>query len=130
MYRFTVALLLLIASAPVSWAQRVSVWKSQDGAILKVLSINSATGNFSGVFISAPTGPCPAVPYDLAGRVLPGHQVVFQTSRTGKSDCAVTVVWSGRAVSPGIAATTWIARYVAPNGSVVKKQGTEVFHRL
>ena len=130
MYRFTVALVLLIASATVSWAQGFSLWKSQNGAILKVLSIDSATGNFSGVFISSPTGQCPAVPYDLAGRVGRGHQVVFQTSRTGTSDCAVTTVWSGRAVSPGTVATRWIARYVAPNGHVVRKRGTEVFQRL
>jgi hypothetical protein len=138
MCRFTVALVLLIASAAVSWAQspfggvswvNPSIWKSQQGAILKVLSIDSATGNFRGVFISSPTGPCPAVNYDLAGRVQ-GHQVVFQTSRTWTSDCAVTAVWSGRAVSPGTVTTRWVARLVGPNGQPVTRRGTEVFQRI
>lgn len=130
MYRIIVALGLLFASAGASWAQDVSVWKSQGGAILKLLRIDSATGNFSGVFISAPTGECPAVPYDLAGRMGRGDRVVFQTSRTGTSYCAVTTVWYGRTVGPGTVATRWIANYVAPNGHVRRKRGTEVFHRL
>jgi hypothetical protein len=99
--------------------------------VLKVLSIDPATGNFSGIFISSPTGPCPAVPYDLAGRVrLPQRQVVFQTSRTWTSDCGGTVLWSGRAISPGAAAVTWTARSVGPNGHVITRRGTEIFKRI
>ena len=94
MYRLIVALGLVIASTAASSAQGFSIWKSERGAILKVLRIDSATGNFSGIFISSPTGPCPAVPYDLAGRVrLPQRHVVFTTSRTWTSDCGGP--WSG-----------------------------------
>jgi hypothetical protein len=152
MYRFIVALGLVFASTAASSAQGTfpsifqaqgllpsilqaqgvlpSIWQSERGAILKVLSIDSATGNFSGIFLSDPTGTCPRVPYDLVGRVLRGHQVVFQTSRTWTSDCAVTAVWSGRAVSQGTIATRWIARYIAPNGRVARTRGTETFKRI
>jgi hypothetical protein len=131
MYRVTAALFLLIASVAASSAQGLSpsVWKSQQGALLKVLRVDSATGNFGGVFLSNPTGPCPAVPYDLAGRVR-GPRLVFQTSRTWTSDCRVTADWSGRFVSPTTVATRWIATQVAPNGRVVRVRGTEVFQRI
>lgn len=130
MYRFIVALGLVIASTAASSAQ-VSVWRSDRGAILKVLSIDSATGNFSGIFISSPTGPCPGVPYDLAGRVRqPQRHVVFTTSRTWTSDCGGTVVWSGRAISPAGATVTWTSRSVGPNGQVVRRRGTEIFKRI
>jgi hypothetical protein len=46
----------------------LSVWQSQRGALLKVLAVDPATGNFTGAFISGPAGTCPGVPYDLAGR--------------------------------------------------------------
>ena len=133
MYRFTVALVLVIASATASSAQnwRPTIWQSERGAILKVLSIDSATGNFSGVFISSPTDPCPAVLYDLAGRVrLPQRHVVFRTSRTWTSDCGGTVVWFGRAIGPGTAAVTWTARSVGPNGQVIRIRGAEIFKRI
>jgi len=133
MYRFTVALVLVIASATASWAQgsRPSLWQSERGAILKVLNIDPATGNFSGVFITSPTGPCPAVPYDLAGRVqLPQRRVTFTTSRTWTSDCGGTVVWSGRAIGQGAAAVTWTATTVGPNGRPVTTRGTEIFKRI
>ena len=96
MYRMLAASLFLVASTAASCAQGLapSVWKGQQGAILKVLNADSATGNFSGVFISGPSGPCPGVPYDLAGRIR-GPRAVFQTSRTWTSDCSVTAVWSG-----------------------------------
>ena len=129
MYRVTVAFVLLIASTAAAWAQGPSIWKSQQGAILKVLSIDSATGNFSGIFISSPTGPCAGVVYSLAGRQR-GPQFVFQTSNTVSSDCALTVVWSGRTDSQGTLATRWVVKSAAPNGPPVKKRGTEVFQRL
>jgi hypothetical protein len=101
MYRFSVALALVLASATASWAQtaRPSLWQSERGAILKVLNIDPATGNFSGIFITSPTGQCPAVLYDLAGHIrLPQRQVTFTTSPRWTSDCAPTVVWSGHAL--------------------------------
>jgi hypothetical protein len=135
MYRFAIALALVIASTAASLAQgslpSPSLWQSERGAILKVLNIDPATGNFSGVFISSPTGPCPAVPYDLAGRVrLPQRHVVFTTSRTWTSDCGGTVVWSGHAIGQGAAAVTWTARTVGPNGRPVTTRGTEIFKRI
>jgi hypothetical protein len=66
----------------------------------------------------------------LAGRVYAGHHVTFQTSRTWTSDCAVTMVWSGRGVSPGTVATSWVGRYVAPNGQVLRIRGSEIFKRM
>jgi hypothetical protein len=71
MFRIIAALFLLLASAAASSAQGLfpSVWQSQRGALLKILAVDPATGNFTGVFISGPAGTCPGVPYDLAGRV-------------------------------------------------------------
>src|SRR5215510_10256403 len=70
MRRTIVAFALLLASAATASAQGLfpSVWQTQRGGLLKVLSVDPA-GNFSGVFISSPTGPCPGVPYNLVGRV-------------------------------------------------------------
>ena len=135
MYRFTVALGLVIASTAASSAQgslpSPSLWQSERGAILKVLRIDPATGSFSGIFISSPTGPCPAVPFDLAGRVqLPQRRVAFTTSRTWTSDCGGTVVWYGRAIGKGAAAVRWTARTVGPNGRVATTRGTEIFKRI
>ena len=135
MHRFTIALGLVIASTAASLAQgplpRPSIWQSERGAILKVLNIDSATGNFSGIFISSPTGPCPAVPYDLAGRVrVAQRRVAFTTSRTWTSDCGGTVVWTGRAIDKGTAAVRWTTRSVGPNGRVVTSRGTEIFKRI
>ena len=129
MYRVTVAFVLLIASTAASWAQSPSIWKSEQGAILKVLSIDTATGNFSGIFISSPTGPCAGVVYDLIGHQR-GARMEFQTSKTWPSDCSLTVVWSGRTDSQGTLATRWFVKYAAPNGPPVQKRGTEVFQRL
>ena len=131
MYRIIAALFLLVASAAASSAQGLfpSVWQSQQGALLKVLWVDPATGNFGGVFITRPAGPCPAVPADLAGRVR-GPRVAFQTSRTWTLDCRVTAVWFGRFISPTTIATRWIATSVAPNGRVVRTRGTEVFQRI
>ena len=68
---------------------------------------------------------------DLAGRVERAQRrVVFTTSRTWTPDCAVTTVWSGRALWPSSAVVRWSARYVAPNGRVVRTHGTEVFRRI
>ena len=66
MYRIVASLFLLVASTVVSSAQGLwpSVWQGQRGSILKVLWVGPA-GNFGGVFITSPAGPCPAVPTDL-----------------------------------------------------------------
>jgi hypothetical protein len=82
MYRIIAALFLLLVSVAASLAQGLqpSVWQGQRGSVLKVLAVDPATGNFSGVFVSNPVGPCPAVPYDVVGR-MQGPRVVFQTSR-------------------------------------------------
>src|SRR5262245_44849575 len=100
MRRIISASLLILASAATASAQGLSpsVWQGQRGGVLKVLSVDPA-GNFTGVFISSPTGPCPGVPYQLVGSVR-GPRVVFQTSRNWTSDCNVTTIWSGRFVSP------------------------------
>src|SRR4029453_18179157 len=131
MFRIIAALFLLLASAAASSAQGLfpSVWQGQRGALLKVLAVDPATGNFTGVFISSPAGTCPGVPYDLAGRVR-GPRVVFQTSRNWTTDCRVTTVWSGRFVDPTTVVARGVASYVAPNGRVVRMRGTEVFRRI
>jgi len=119
------ASLLILASAASASAQGLfpSVWQTQRGGVLKVLSVDPA-GNFTGVFISSPTGPCPGVPYNLVGRVR-GPLVAFQTSRSWTSDCNVTTNWTGRFVSP----TTVVARGRATFAGR-KVQGTEVFQRI
>ena len=123
MYRFIAALFLLVASAAASSAQGLlpSVWQSERGAVLKILSADPATGAFSGVFLSNPAGPCPLVPYNVAGGIR-GNRIGFQTSRTWTPDCSVTAVWSGRLVNP----TTVVARWRTIFGP--KMRGTEVFH--
>jgi len=130
MYRVIAALLFLVASAAAASAQGLSpsVWQSQRGTLLKVLSVDAA-GIFSGVFISSPGGPCPAVPYDLAGRVR-GPRVAFQTSRTWTADCNVNAVWSGRFVGPTTIATRFTATIVGRNGRVTRTRGSEVFQRI
>jgi hypothetical protein len=131
MYRIIAALLLLVASAVASSAQGLfpSVWQSQRGAVLKVLAVDPATGNFTGVFVSGPAGTCPGVPYDLAGRVQ-GPRVAFQTLRNWTTDCRATTVWFGRFVSPTTVVARGLATYVAPNGRVARVRGTEVFQRI
>jgi hypothetical protein len=135
MYRIIVALGVVIASTAASSAQgslpSPSLWQSERGAILKVLRIDPATGSFSGIFLSSPTGPCPAVPFDLAGRVQPAQRrVAFTTSRTWTTDCGGTVFWRGRSIGQGAAAVTWTTRSVGPNGRVVTRRGTEIFKRI
>ena len=125
MRRIITAFVILLASAAAVSAQGLfpSVWQTQRGAVLKVLWVDAA-GNFTGVFISSPAGPCPGVPYRLAGSVR-GSRVVFQTWRNWTSDCNVTTNWSGRFVSP----TTVVARgsaYFAGR----RVRGTEVFQRI
>jgi hypothetical protein len=131
MFHIIAAVFLLLASTAASSAQGLSpsVWQSQRGALLKVLSVDPATGNFTGVFVSGPAGTCPGVPYDLAGRVR-GPRVVFQTSRNWTTDCRATTVWSGRFVSPTTVAATGIVTYVAPNGRLTRVRGTEIFQRI
>jgi hypothetical protein len=125
MRRITAVFLILLASAVTASAQGLfpSVWQTQRGALLKVLWIDAA-GNFTGIFISSPSSPCPGVPYNLVGRVR-GPRVVFQTSRNWTSDCNVTTNWSGRFVSP----TTIVAR-----GSAIfagrRVRGVEFFQRI
>jgi len=130
MYRVVVALFLLVASVVAASAQGLfpSVWQSQRGAILKVLRADPA-GNFSGIFITSPTGACPAVPYDLTGRFR-GRRVVFQTSRTWTSDCRGTAVWSGRFVNPTTVVARFVATVVGPDGRPHRVRGSEVFRRL
>src|SRR5262245_8566040 len=125
MRRTIAAFVLLLASVAAASAQGLSpsVWQSQRGGVLKVLSADPA-GNFTGVFISSPTGPCPGVPYNVVGSVR-GPRVAFQTSRNWTPDCNVTTNWSGRFVSP----TTIVAR-----GSALvagrRVRGEEVFQRI
>ena len=125
MYRLIVTGFLLLASAATASAQGFSpsVWQTQRGALLKVLSVDGG-GNFTGVFITSPAGPCPGVPYNVVGSVR-GPRVVFQTSRNWTSDCNVTTNWSGRFVSP----TTVVARGSATFGGR-RVLGTEVFQRI
>ena len=124
MRRTIVAFAFLLASAATASAQGLtpSVWQSQRGGLLKVLSVDPA-GNFTGVFISSPTGPCPGVPYNVVGSVR-GPRVVFQTSRNWTSDCNVTTNWTG-VVSP----TTVVARGIATLAGR-RVRGTEVFQRI
>ena len=125
MRRIIAAFFLLLASAATASAQGLfpSVWQSQRGALLKVLRVDAA-GNFSGVFITSPGGPCPAVPYNLAGSVR-GPRVVFQTSRNWTPDCNVTTNWSGRFVSPTTIAARGRAVFAGRRVLV-----TEVFQRI
>ena len=129
MYRVIAALFLLLASVASSYAQGLSpsVWQGQRGSLLKVLGADPS-GNFTGVFIG---GPCPGVPYQLAGQIR-GPRVVLQTSRSyiARSDCPVSTVALGRFVSPTTVATRWIATYAGPNGRPVRVRGTEVFQRI
>jgi hypothetical protein len=131
MFHIVATLFLLIASAAASSAQGLSpsVWQSQRGAVLKVLAVDPATGNFTGVFVSGPAGTCPGVPYDLAGRIR-APRVAFQTSRNWTTDCRTTTVWYGRFVSPTTVVARGIATYVAPDGRVARVRGTEVFQRI
>jgi hypothetical protein len=134
MYRVIAALFLLLASVASSSAQGLSpsVWQGQRGSLLKVLAADAASGNFTGVFIGSPGGPCPGdVPYELAGQIR-GPRVVFQTSRSwiARSDCPVTAVGTGRFVSPTTVAIRWIATYTGPNGRPVRVRGEEIFQRI
>jgi hypothetical protein len=131
MYRVLTALFLLVASTVASSAQGwlPSVWQSRQGAIFKVLFGNPFTATFSGVFISAPGSTCPGVPYDLSGR-LRGHRFVFVTTRRWTSDCSVTATWYGRYVNPTTVVTHWVATFRGRNGRLIRRRGTEVFHRL
>jgi len=134
MYRVFAVLFLLLASVASSSAQGLSpsVWQGQRGSLLKVLAADAASGNFTGVFISSPGGPCPGdVPYELAGQIR-GPRIVFQTSRSwiARSDCPVTTVGSGRFVSPTTVAIRWIATYTGPNGRPVRVRGEEIFQRI
>jgi len=129
MHRLITALFVLVVSATASSAQGLlpAVWKGENGAILKVLNRDAV--NFRGVFLSSPSGPCPVVPYDVAGRVR-GHRVVFQTTRRWTTDCRVTANWYGRMVDPATIATTFVATFVEPSGRRRTVRGTEVFRRI
>ena len=123
--------LAFFASTAVASAQGLlpSVWKSDQGAILKILAADAATGNFTGIFISGPTGPCPGVPYALSGRLV-GKRVVFSTTRNWTMDCRANTIWSGRLVGPATVSTYGVTTYFAPGGRVVKSSGTSVFQRI
>src|SRR5262245_4368435 len=131
MYRVLTALFLIVASTVASSAQGLLpvIWQSQRGAILKVLWADTASGNFGGVFISAPGGPCPGVPYNVSGRKW-GPRVAFRTSRRWTSDCRIDAVWSGRFVNPTRIVAHWRATFVLPNGRRAVRHGTEVFRRI
>src|SRR5262249_29798793 len=129
MYRCMIALSLVLASATAASAQswRPTIWQSERGAIVKVLNIDPATGNFSGILITGPTGACPGVRYDMTGHVRRAQRRAdFAASNTWSSDCAGTVVWRGRAIGPDTAAVRWIAKSTGPNGRVVTRRGTEI----
>jgi hypothetical protein len=125
MYRVIAALFLLLASAASASAQGFfpSVWQTQRGALLKVLWVDAA-GNFTGVFITSPAAPCPAVPYNVVGNVR-GPRVIFQTSRSWTPDCNVTTNWSGRFTGPATIVATGSAVFAGR-----RVRGTEVFQRL
>jgi hypothetical protein len=106
-----------------------TIWRSDQGAILKILQADPASGRFTGIFISGPGGPCPGVPYALSGRVV-GKRMVFRTTRNWTSDCRATTVWSGRLVGPATVSTYGVTTYFAPNGRVVRSSGTSVFQRI
>jgi len=131
MYRVLVALFLVVASSVASSAQGLlpAIWQSQRGAILKVLWADSASGNFGGVFISAPGGLCPGVPNDMAGRKW-GTRVTFVTTRARSFDCRVTAAWRGPLLGPDRMVTYWRATFELPNGRRVTRRGTEVFRRI
>jgi hypothetical protein len=131
MVRLIAALFALVASAAAASAQGMlpSVWQSERGAILKVLAADPVTGEFSGVYLSTPTAPCPLVPYRVAGRFR-APWVGFQTSRTWTPDCAATAIWSGRLIGPGTLALRWRATSVGPDGRMVRRYGREIFQRL
>jgi hypothetical protein len=126
-----VALFLLAVSTAAATAQGLipSVWQGQQGALLKVLGGGGPPGSFTGVFISNPMLPCPAVPYTLAGQAR-GARVVFQTSRQWTPDCRVTAVWQGRLVNPTTLVTRWVATSAGPTGRPIRTRGTEVFRRF
>jgi hypothetical protein len=130
MYRVIVALFFLVASVAASSAQGLipAVWQGEHGSLMKVVRADSGTGTFDGVFISNPTGPCPAVPFDLAGRTR-GQRVAFRTSRTWTFDCRMTVIWSGRLIGQTTLAARWRATRVV-DGRVVRARGTEIFRRV
>jgi hypothetical protein len=130
-YRVIPALFLVVATAAAASAQALlpSVWRSERGALLKVLYGDPGIGNFSGVFLSDPSAPCPVVPYNLAGRIR-GPWVGFETSRTWTPDCSVTAVWRGRFVTPTTIVARWTATSVGPNGGVIRTHGREVFNRM
>jgi hypothetical protein len=130
MYRVLTVLFLLVASTVASSAQGLwpVIWQSQRGAILKMLWVDPPSGNFRGVFISSPGGPCPGVPYDMAGRVR-GSRIAFQTTRRWTSDCRITATWSGR-YNPATIVAHWSAVAVGPNGRRIRMHGTEVFRRI
>jgi|SoiMethySBSTD1v2_1073268.scaffolds.fasta_scaffold2243514_2 hypothetical protein len=131
MYRVLTALFLLVATTVASSAQGLlpAIWQSQRGAILKVLWADAATGNFGGVFISAPGGPCPGVPNNVTGRKW-GPRVNFVTTRTWTLDCRVTARWSGRLTGPTTMVARWTAVFVDANGRRVVRSGSEFFRRI
>jgi hypothetical protein len=131
MYRILAAFLLVVATAAAASAQVLlpSVWRSERGALLKVLYGDPGIGNFSGVFLSDPSAPCPVVPYNVAGRIR-GPWIGFETSRTWTPDCSVTAVWRGRFVTPTTIVARWTATSVGPDGRVIRTRGREVFNRI
>jgi len=131
MYRLIGAFLALAVSTAVSAAQGLlpAVWQSNQGAVMKILQADPVTGNFTGIFISGPAGPCPGVPYALTGRMI-GNRMVFRTTRNWTSDCRATTVWSARLIGPATASAFGVTTYFSPDGRVLKSSGTSVFQRI
>jgi len=131
MYRLIGAFLALAVSTTMSAAQGLlpTVWQSNQGAIMKILQADPVSGSFTGIFISGPTGPCPGVPYALAGRVI-GNRMVFRNTRSWTFDCRATTVWSGRLIGPASLSAFGVTTYFAPDGRVLKSSGTSVFQRI
>src|SRR5262249_13983912 len=74
-----------------------SVWEDQRGSIMKVLRVDRATGNFSGVYISNAQGfECAGTSYPLEGRAI-GPEVFFRVVwRSYAADCHAATTWHGR----------------------------------
>ena len=97
MYRIVAAFLLLVASVATSSAQGLlypSVWRNQQGSLLKVLGSDPATGQFSGIYINY-GGICPGAPYDVSRRHPRGPRLGFQAWRAVSPYCKSTTSGTG-----------------------------------
>jgi hypothetical protein len=129
MYRVIGVFAVLIASTVASSAQGFfpTIWRGDQGSIVKVLRTDAATGNFTGIYINGMTGQCPGVRYDVAGQIR-GRRIAFRTSRDWTEHCRATVVWAGRIVGPTTIATR--RAIVTPNGRLIRERRTITFQRI